>query len=75
MIFDYNKLKGKIKEKYKSQSNFALTIGWSNRTLSLKLNGKRAWTQVDICKAMKLLDLEEKDIQTYFFTPKVQYFE
>ncbi len=59
MLFDYNKLKGKIKEKYKSQSNFALTIGWSNRTLSLKLNGKRAWTQVDICKAMKLLDLEE----------------
>lgn len=38
MLFDYNKLKGKIKEKYKSQSNFALTIGWSNRTLSLKLN-------------------------------------
>lgn len=75
MIFDYNKLKGKIKEKYKSQSNFALIIGWSNRTLSLKLNGKRAWTQVDICKATKLLDLEEKDIQTYFFTPKVQYFE
>ncbi len=72
MIFDYNKLKGKIKEKYKSQSRFASIIGWSNRTLSLKLNGKRPWTQVDICKAMSLLDLKERDIQTYFFTPKVQ---
>lgn len=70
MIFDYSRLKGKIKEKYKSQSNFAFMIGWANRTLSLKLNGKRTWTQVDICKAIKLLDLEEEDIQTYFFTPK-----
>ena len=45
---------------------------WSERTLSLKMSGKRPWNQPDICKAINLLNLVEEDIPTYFFTPKVQ---
>lgn len=72
MPFDYNKLKGKIIEKYGSQQKFAKALGWSERTLSLKMNGKVSWRQVDICNAIKLLELTENDIQEYFFTTEVQ---
>lgn len=75
MAFNYRKLKGKIVEKFGTQSSFAVAMGWSERTISLKMNGIRPWKQSDICKAIKLLELSESDIPTYFFTPEVQNIE
>ncbi len=72
MAFDYSKLRGKIVEKYVNQILFAKAMNWSERTLSQKINGKIPWKQTDICKAIELLGLSEDDIQTYFFTIKVQ---
>lgn len=72
MPFDYSKLKGKITEKYGTQTEFAKAMDWSEKTLSKKINGKIPWKQTDICIAINLLDLSEKDIQEYFFTAKVQ---
>lgn len=72
MAFDFQKLKGRIIEKFSTQYAFADAMGWSTRTLSLKLNGIRAWKQPEICKALELLDLETDDIKEYFFTEKVQ---
>lgn len=74
MAFDYSKLRGRIIEKYGSQSSFARAMGWSERTLSLKINNLRAWTQKDIMKAAELLDIPEDEIQDYFFKQKVQNF-
>lgn len=75
MAFDYRKLKGKIIEKYENQYSFAKAMNWSERTLSLKLNGERAWNQSDIYKAITLLDIPDYEINEYFFTQKVQTFE
>jgi hypothetical protein len=75
MAFDYSKLKGRIIEKYGSQSLFAKAMQLSERSLSLKLNGKRSWKQSEICTAIKLLELQEDDISIYFFNPKVQSVE
>lgn len=72
MAFDYSKLKGRIIEKYDSQRSFANAMEWSERTLSLKLNGKLFWKQSDIYKAVNLLELSADDIQDYFFKEKVQ---
>lgn len=72
MAFDYRKLKGRIIEKFETQYGFAVAMGWSERTLSLKMNGLRPWKQPDICKAIVLLELSENDIPIYFFAPKVQ---
>lgn len=72
MAFDYNKLRGRIVEKYGSQIEFAKAMDWSERTLSKKINGKIPWKQTDICNAIRLLGLSENDIQEYFFTMKVQ---
>ena len=65
MAFNYSKLRGRIIEKYGSQTDFAKAFGCSDRTLSLKMTGKRPWKQVEILKAIKLLDLSEDDIQDY----------
>lgn len=72
MAFDYRKLRGRIVEKYGSQSVFSLAMGLSGRTLSLKMNSKVPWKQKEICKAADLLDISDSDIGDYFFTTKVQ---
>lgn len=70
MSFDYRKLKAAIIERYNSQSAFAKEIGVSERTLSLKMNGKIAWKQPEIIQAIKALNLTTDDIQEYFFKEK-----
>lgn len=72
MIFNYNRLRGKIIEKYGSQSEFAKMMNWSEKTLSAKMNNKISWKQTDICKVIELLGLSKYDIQEYFFTLEVQ---
>ena len=72
MAFNYSKLRGRIIEKYGSQSDFAQAFGCSERTLSLKTTGKRPWQQTEILTAIKLLGLSEEDTQAYFFTLEVQ---
>lgn len=75
MSYDYSKLKGKIIEKYGSNSKFAIDMEWSERTLSLKLNNKVAWKQPEMTKAIELLALDINDIASYFFDVKVQNIE
>ena len=75
MAFDYRKLRGKIVEKYGSQSEFSLAMGISERTLSLKMNSKVPWKQKEICKAADLLDISDSDIGDYCCTTKVQKIE
>ena len=72
MAFNYNKLRGRIVEIYGSQTEFAKAMDWSERTLSLKMNGKIPWKQTDIVTAVRLLGLSDSDIQEYFFTVEVQ---
>lgn len=72
MPIDYNKLRGKIVEKYKTQSNFAKAMGLSERTLSLKMNNEVGWKQTEILKAAELLDIIKEEINNYFFTYKVK---
>ena len=67
MAFDYSKLRGRIVEKFGSQMSFAKAMDISERTLSLKMSGKRTWKQPEICLAIKLLGLSNNDIQEYFF--------
>lgn len=75
MAFDYSKLRGRIIEKFGSQMRFAKEMKWSERTLSLKMNCKVFWKQPEICMALNLLELSDRDVPTYFFVTKVQYNE
>lgn len=71
-MFDYSKLRGKIREKFYTQEEFALAMGFSATTLSDKLNNKIEWKQKEIDKAVELLDVSKDEIPIYFFTVKVQ---
>ena len=75
MLFDYSKLSGLINQKYATRVNFATKIGLSEHSLSSKMNNKRQWKQVEICRACELLDINQAEIPTYFFTPEVQNIE
>ena len=72
MPYDYSKLIGMIVEKFKTRYNFAAALGLSERSLSLKLNGKVSWTQKEIAKACELLAIPDTEIPFYFFAVKVQ---
>lgn len=75
MRFNYAKLKGRIKEKYGRQEDFAKAIGLTPTTFSLKINGKAKWKQDEIVKAAKLLEISQDEIVEYFFNYKVQELE
>ena len=72
MEFNYSKLSGRIVEIFGTRYRFAKAMGWSERTLSLKMSGNRDWKQPDILKAIRLLKLSVEDIPDYFFKQKVQ---
>lgn len=71
--YNYSKLLGRIKEYYGKQSAFADAMGLSARSVSLKLNNLRGWTQPEIDKACKVLKLSTLDIPDYFFIEETQY--
>lgn len=71
MKYNYSKLKGRIVEICGSQSVFAEKMGLSEQTISNKLKGRYKFSQNDIEKAIKILNLTKDDIPTYFFNQKV----
>jgi Helix-turn-helix. len=66
-IMEHQKLRGRIREVYHSESEFAKAFGMGRGTLSAKLNGKTAFDVPEISKCCKLLGIESKDINIYFF--------
>lgn len=69
-MFDYSKLKGKIKEVFGTQNSFAKAMGLSPVSVSDKLNNKTQWTQKEIDTACSLLEIAPVEIPIYFFCPK-----
>lgn len=72
MKYNYSKLLGAIKENFRSQAAFARELGMSERTISLKINGKSEWKQDEIIKACSALKIKHADIPLYFFKNIVQ---
>jgi len=71
-FFDYSKLRGRIKEKYGPQTKLAAAMGISEVSLSSKLNNWVEFTQCEIQKACKLLDIDigTGDMAECFFKEK-----
>lgn len=66
--FDYSKLRGRIREKYRTQAAFAATLGISPVSLSAKLGNRTQWTQVEIAKAAESLGFDLQQVSEYFFS-------
>lgn len=67
MSFKYNKLRGRIVEKYRSQAEFARIIQQSEQTIAAKLAGRSSFTQDNIIRWCEALDIDQNDIGSYFF--------
>lgn len=73
MKFNYNKLRGRIIEKFGTIRAFAEAYGISYVTMSGKLNNKVAISPSDIVKmsSPEFLDIQPCEIHEYFFVVKV----
>ena len=67
MDYKYDKLRGRIVEKYGSQERFAEIIGISPNSMSKKMNGKTGFSQRDIVKWSELLGIKKAEYSEYFF--------
>ena len=63
----YAKLRGRIVEKFGSQSAFAEAMGWRKALVSAKLNNKSEWSFPEVMKACELLEIPLKEAHLYFF--------
>lgn len=75
MTFDYNKLRGKIKEIFGTQDKFASALGIGRVSLSQRLNNNLDFSGTEIFSACNLLNISAEEIPKYFFTPEVQKHE
>ena len=71
MTWNYNKLKGKIKEKCGTQDEFASRIGIGRVSLSQRLNNSLEFSQDEIFRSCDVLGIDKSEIPTYFFTIQV----
>ena len=63
----YAKLRGRIVEKFGSQSAFATKLEWREALLSAKLNNKSKWEFSDVMKVCELLEIPVNEAHLYFF--------
>lgn len=69
--YDYSKLKGRIKECFPTQSDFAQKLSMSDASLSNKLNNKNVFDQDEIKETIDIFNLNATETMEYFFTIKV----
>lgn len=67
MPYTYDKLRGRIIEKYGSQAKFSEVLGTSNITVSRKMSGNVGFSQKDMKKWGRLLDIDVSEFGEYFF--------
>jgi len=74
-MFDYCKLRGKIKEIFGTQDNLAESLGIGRVSLSQRLNNYIDFSASEIFRTCDLLHIPISEIPIYFFTTKVQKHE
>ena len=73
MKFNFDKLKGKIKEVYNTQNDFANALGIAPNILSMKLNNQFDFSSEEIIKSVELLKINSgEEAWNIFFTKKVE---
>lgn len=71
--YNFDKLKGKIKEMFNTQNDFATAMEMAPNTLSAKLNNISEFTSNEISKAIELLSIDSKEeAWNIFFTQQVE---
>ncbi len=72
MVFNFDKLKGRIVEKFSTRTAFAEAAGLSKGQLHCRLNNKTTFRSEEVLVISELLEIPADQIGTYFFTVKVR---
>jgi transcriptional regulator with XRE-family HTH domain len=67
-MWDYSKLRGRIREKCGTQDQYAKELGIGRVSLSQRLNNQLEFSQDEIFKTCEILEIDQSEIPTYFFT-------
>lgn len=67
LIWDYSKLRGKIREICGTQDSFAEKLGIGRVSLSQRLNNQLEFSQDEIFKACEILGIKNEELSLYFF--------
>lgn len=67
VVFNYDKLRGKIIEKYRSISNFAKQLGVAQSGLYMIISSGKPLSSVKIIEMCELLEITQEEIGSYFF--------
>ena len=71
--YNFNRLKGKIKEVCGTQKNFSKMLGIAPNTLSAKLNNQGYFSSNEISKAIEILHIKDPSTAwNIFFTKQVE---
>lgn len=70
MNITYQRLKGRIKEYYGKQEDFAKELNISSTALGNKLNGKTRISLEDARTMVKKLNIKPEEIESIFFEEK-----
>lgn len=71
-MYDYSKLKGRIKEILGDQGKYAEILKMSNASISAKLNSKVPFSISEMDKTIEALMIPKEQIYEYFFKKKVE---
>ena len=70
-MFDYSKLRGRIRELYLSESAFSEAMGMMRGQFSKKMTDKAGLSQHEIIQAADLLRIPHEQVFDYFLTKKL----
>ena len=70
-IYNFQRLKGRIKEYYKSQEDFAKKLKLTNTALNYKLNNRTRFSYDELNLIINLLKIRDDEILDIFFTEEV----
>lgn len=77
IVFDFSFLRGRIRELYQTEKNFARVlknnIGMSSGAFNNKINGKSNFSDVEIFVICQLLDIPLEKVNLYFFKRKYEF--
>lgn len=69
-MFDFSKLRGRIREMCFSETNFAKEMQLNRSTLSSRLNNMSDFSASEIRRACELLKIPTCEVGEYFFREK-----
>ena len=70
-MYDTEKLKARILEKFGNQKAFAKAIGMTPPTICKYLKRGSEWKGSYLIKAIRVLEIKDTEVDAYFFTPAV----